>query len=341
MSEVGRNEPCPCGSGQKYKKCCIDRVVPFPGPDTAMLNASSGLKTASETSSMIARHLEGRSFESLDPANEYLTRISRRLNQAPVSAFLGLSPDQMHRTIYSPFRFNTDFVFFNDKNPSRLEEIPLLNQALYFLNRVKDAKQMKATQKGNLPRAFVRELHKKFFKNELFSFTPNNEQDCPQAERLKHLLMMSGFLKKRLNKYSLTKRGENVLKTPSELYLNLFYTLANKFNWGYLDRYPQFQIIQNALAFNLLLLLKKASNWVPNKELGRFFLEAFPMIQNEANQNWGDAEDQVMNCFSLRFLERFALPMGLIEIDKKGIYFDKNVHCRTSSFFKENIEIEI
>ena len=23
---VGRNEPCPCGSGKKYKKCCIDKV---------------------------------------------------------------------------------------------------------------------------------------------------------------------------------------------------------------------------------------------------------------------------------------------------------------------------
>jgi len=23
--KVGRNEPCPCGSGLKYKKCCIDK----------------------------------------------------------------------------------------------------------------------------------------------------------------------------------------------------------------------------------------------------------------------------------------------------------------------------
>jgi hypothetical protein len=23
--KIGRNEPCPCGSGKKYKKCCIDR----------------------------------------------------------------------------------------------------------------------------------------------------------------------------------------------------------------------------------------------------------------------------------------------------------------------------
>lgn len=25
---IGRNEPCPCGSGKKYKKCCLSRVVP-------------------------------------------------------------------------------------------------------------------------------------------------------------------------------------------------------------------------------------------------------------------------------------------------------------------------
>jgi hypothetical protein len=23
MDRVGRNDPCPCGSGKKYKKCCL------------------------------------------------------------------------------------------------------------------------------------------------------------------------------------------------------------------------------------------------------------------------------------------------------------------------------
>ncbi|TFE03910.1 YecA family protein [Jeotgalibacillus salarius] len=27
MQEIGRNEPCPCGSGKKYKKCCANKVV--------------------------------------------------------------------------------------------------------------------------------------------------------------------------------------------------------------------------------------------------------------------------------------------------------------------------
>ena len=33
MNKIGRNEPCPCGSGKKYKKCCLDKerkeVKPF------------------------------------------------------------------------------------------------------------------------------------------------------------------------------------------------------------------------------------------------------------------------------------------------------------------------
>ena len=24
LGAVGRNDPCPCGSGKKFKKCCID-----------------------------------------------------------------------------------------------------------------------------------------------------------------------------------------------------------------------------------------------------------------------------------------------------------------------------
>lgn len=26
--KVGRNEPCPCGSGKKFKKCCYAPVTP-------------------------------------------------------------------------------------------------------------------------------------------------------------------------------------------------------------------------------------------------------------------------------------------------------------------------
>ena len=28
MAKTGRNEPCPCGSGVKYKKCCLEKTTP-------------------------------------------------------------------------------------------------------------------------------------------------------------------------------------------------------------------------------------------------------------------------------------------------------------------------
>ena len=27
LAKIGRNDPCPCGSGKKYKKCCINREI--------------------------------------------------------------------------------------------------------------------------------------------------------------------------------------------------------------------------------------------------------------------------------------------------------------------------
>lgn len=27
MEKVGRNDPCPCGSGKKFKKCCEEKVT--------------------------------------------------------------------------------------------------------------------------------------------------------------------------------------------------------------------------------------------------------------------------------------------------------------------------
>ncbi len=31
--KLGRNDPCPCGSGKKYKKCCIDNEHAHDGND--------------------------------------------------------------------------------------------------------------------------------------------------------------------------------------------------------------------------------------------------------------------------------------------------------------------
>src|SRR2546425_7698594 len=47
MSEIGRNDPCPCGSGKKYKRCCMERHDVQPSPD--------GSFTPAERSSAMAK----------------------------------------------------------------------------------------------------------------------------------------------------------------------------------------------------------------------------------------------------------------------------------------------
>lgn len=35
IEKVGRNDPCPCGSGKKYKQCCLSKGASAPKKITA------------------------------------------------------------------------------------------------------------------------------------------------------------------------------------------------------------------------------------------------------------------------------------------------------------------
>ena len=37
MAKTGRNEPCPCGSGKKYKQCCESRAASWGPPRLVLL----------------------------------------------------------------------------------------------------------------------------------------------------------------------------------------------------------------------------------------------------------------------------------------------------------------
>jgi len=172
---------------------------------------------------------------------------------------LGLSSKQMHEIIYSQFSMDNDIFDFRENNSNHISSVPIIQQSFYFLNRLKDVDSLKGTQKGNLPRAFVRELYHEFFSKDHLTFLPNNENDSVGTVRLRCLLSMAELIKKRANKFSLTKRGHCFLsdRNPVGLYRELFSTFANKLNWAYADLYPNFQLIQQSLLFNLLIIYKK------------------------------------------------------------------------------------
>ena len=54
-----RNDPCPCGSGQKYKRCCLTRVPsPQPSVDTSSWMDQDGLHLVAPGSPLTQEALE-------------------------------------------------------------------------------------------------------------------------------------------------------------------------------------------------------------------------------------------------------------------------------------------
>ena len=54
-----RNDPCPCGSGQKYKRCCLTRVSsPQPSVDTSSWMDQDGLHLVAPGSPLTQEALE-------------------------------------------------------------------------------------------------------------------------------------------------------------------------------------------------------------------------------------------------------------------------------------------
>jgi hypothetical protein len=78
--KIGRNEPCPCGSGKKYKHCCLNRHQPVrqANPPT---DSESRSDPAAEQAQLIKRIEKtfgllgkGRYFDAIDRASKWILR---------------------------------------------------------------------------------------------------------------------------------------------------------------------------------------------------------------------------------------------------------------------------
>lgn len=258
------------------------------------------------------------------------------------SDFLGLSPNQMHTVLYKPFSLLNEVFNFSCASNPVAETLPIIQHALFFLKKLLEVDEIKCTQKGNLPKSIVLESYHKFFASERFHFVPNNENDLPQLTRLKYLLDLCGFIKKRNNKISLTKKAQVVLKEYriKELYEELFLKCINEWNWGYDDRFAEFRLIQASAVFNFLLLHAKAQEWISGEELAQYYLKAFPALRYEARDTLS-SDREIIHCFNIRFLERFCVPFGLLTSKEEGTAMNKTIFFKISPFLKDSFEFKI
>ncbi len=332
MTKIGRNDPCPCGSGKKYKNCCM-------GKEDGEREESMNERLMEE----IGEQISDQAFGSLAEANEFIGRFMERKGSVSQIDFLGLSSHQIHRVLYDPLETLEDMVRFNHAlEPEAFQEIPVVKNTLVFLSRLKDLGPIKSTAKGNLPLAFARELYDAFiYPSDRFHPRIRSEEEAVSVNSLRHVLKMCGWLKKAKNHYSLTVKGTKLVEQGFSA--SHFFTLMNvfvrRFNWAFQDRYPLFWIIQGGAVFSLYLLHRKAQQFVTDKILADSFVRAFPAVLGEAEAAFYAApSDEVGSCFSLRFLERFCEYFGLVDIrrEKKGLY-EFELSVKKSAFYDQYI----
>jgi tetratricopeptide (TPR) repeat protein len=78
MAKPGRNDPCPCGSGNKYKKCCLAKEEAVEREQLAKADAQRAERTAAYTQNLreVKAAIAARLFGAGDTDEDELTIAS-------------------------------------------------------------------------------------------------------------------------------------------------------------------------------------------------------------------------------------------------------------------------
>ena len=283
--------------------------------------------------------LGNQEFRSIDEGQNFLDTWTARRNTEAVPEFLGLSREQMHRVLYRTFEDTSDIVTLNEKiSREEIAEVPVVRETVYFLKRLSELEPLKATVKGNLSRAFAQEMHRLFSEVPGFDYPIMSEQDDWKLSALRYVLDVGGWIKKRNQKFSLTRRGLNVVKNgfSPDHFFHLLDTYLHRFNWASNDFYPRLEIIQQGVLFSCYLLHRKANTYIHADELAECFIQAFPNILHTAEEDpFSESGTILHRAYCVRFLERFGAYFGLVTIKtEQKPPFVINYEVQTTPLFK-------
>jgi len=291
----------------------------------------------------------------MEELQKQIDRIMNEINNEGLPEFEGYSPTEMQYILHHAFQ-NKSPIQLQELAESDYKKIPIFNQVKYLLELVEKHGTIKLTQKGFLPTKIVGEIYNQgFIKNKYVEFRPlkyHKEADILAVSLAKALLNLSGLIKKRNNKLTLTKKGNSIIGNDNKLLLLIINTFCNKFNWAYYDGYGQNNIGQLGFGFSLILLSKYGAT----KRLDSFYSEkyykAFPkLIDGDSKEYFDLTYREERTCYSLRTFDRFMDFFGLIKIDcekdwdadkfiTKTELFDKFIKCLPHSTKYEDNNIK-
>ena len=306
---IGPNDPCPCGSGRRFKKCCLGRQESI-SSDRGAAGATTDLRQA----------MEGMQSGSLAEVQAFVGRHTQQRNQRPLDEFHGLSPEQMHRLLHFPFA-SPELV----RLPEMLTTSPTAPIVTLFVMLLEaiGEKGLKPTAKGNLPQKFCREAALAYWGEEVYRENTrfggiNREEDFLDLHITRLTLELAGLIRKYKGRFILSRNCRALLsgKGLAALFPRVFTAYVEQFNWSYRDRYPELRFIQTAFLFTLYLLMRYGDTWRPHEFYEDSFLRAFPRLLDELPQHQVfTPEEEVRRCYTWRTLVHFVGFFGLATVE--------------------------
>ena len=311
--KIGRNDPCPCGSGLKYKKCCADKQ-----------EAGEHQSVTGSVMGELKELLAGKNFGSLDEVNAFLHQHTQQRNRSPLDDFHGLSSEQMYRLLHFPF--DTPQLVSIASGPLSNPQAPILSLFKLLADAIGDD-GLKATATGNLPRNFCRESAKAYLGEEEYQrWLRYGEIKSEPEFREMHVTRLvgglAGLIRKYKGKFILGKECRKLLADQGQtgVYPRLLRSFVLEYNWAYQDHLEEVSLFQQSFLFSLYLLSKYGGEWRSNTFYEDNFLRAFPDLLSQVQPlgSYYSPEKVVRLAYSTRCLERFTHFMGLVETERSG-----------------------
>jgi hypothetical protein len=296
--KIQRNDPCPCGSGKKYKNCCWIQERNF----------------AHEKNQDTLRALEEQDFSSLEEVQAFVQQQMQRQNETPEDDFEGLSPGQMYRLLHHPL--SSPEVVRIQPPQSDVSSVPVIRLFLLIANEI--GSSLKPTSTGNLPRNVSRRITKAFMGEPKYAKYSRLGEIRSELEFYPlHITRIVGELAKLIRKY----RGRFILSRDcrklleesdrTTLYLRLFETFTTQYNWSYWHDNPPLPILQQSFLYTLYLLQRHGDRWRNEEYYQDAFLRAFPSAINTIESTpYITPVERLRRQYSRRVLDDFTTFLG-------------------------------
>ncbi len=294
--KAGRNDPCPCGSGKKYKNCCLGKIG-FSSEPTAMETRGTP-NLATDAINDMRRVAGNREFKSAEEFQSFLDSYLATRNSQPVADFAGLSPEDI-------------LIMFTDRRKSverlvaitgpisteETREVPVLRAAITLLRELARG-PIRMTASGYLaPDAAGRWFDEDFALEESPRLReilrPKSESGYIQLVRFRLCVCLAGFAEANSKQLRVTEKGRAILAREDwqtlyrELFagmIDLYNDTDNPVNDHMADGVGEWTL------FALRLIAKSESDTIAMEDLCVAYRRAFP-------QDFDDLDDDHLSYF--------------------------------------------